>query len=125
MRLVRQPPGSNQCGQACVAMILGVSLQVAIALMGTKGKTRTKNIVGALRFRRVKCKGKLLRDKQGARWFAQRLAILKVTDGVNAHWVLLAGGRIYDPAYGIIDDWPPVEGWRITSYLPVTPKETP
>jgi hypothetical protein len=63
MRHVVQPAGSNLCGQACVATILGISLKEAIKLVGTEGKTNTKQLVRALRKRGVMCKSKLTRGE--------------------------------------------------------------
>mgnify|MGYP003132488658 CR=1 FL=1 len=39
IELVEQPRSSNLCGQACVAMLAGVTLDEAIKVVGTRGKT--------------------------------------------------------------------------------------
>jgi len=62
MKLVRQPEGSSLCGQACVATIAGVSLEESIrAFDGTRGGTRTKQVINALRKFGIACGDKLLR----------------------------------------------------------------
>jgi hypothetical protein len=45
---VRQPVGSNLCGQACVAMAAGVRLEVAVAAVGKRGKTQWGDLRRAL-----------------------------------------------------------------------------
>lgn len=46
---VRQKPGQKCCGQACVAMALGVTLEEAIALVGGPGRTSIHDLERALR----------------------------------------------------------------------------
>ena len=46
---IRQPEGSNLCGQACVAMLAGVTLAEAIRATGTRGRTSTRHVTHALR----------------------------------------------------------------------------
>jgi hypothetical protein len=51
-----QPPGSSLCGQTCVAMIAGITLEESIeAFRGKKGGTRTKEVVAALRKLGINC----------------------------------------------------------------------
>jgi len=49
MELVRQPFASNQCGQACVATICGITLEESLMIFRCKGQTRTKQVIAALR----------------------------------------------------------------------------
>ena len=46
---LQQPKDSHLCGQTCVAMITGVSIEKSIEVFGTRGGTRTKQVVAALR----------------------------------------------------------------------------
>ena len=110
MRLVRQPINSNQCGQACVAMVCGITLDAAVAAVGTTGRTRTKQLIAVLRLHGVKCGGRL---KLG---LPQSTAICKVTDDIDAHWVVRHKGIFYDPATGC-SVLP--KHWRITSHLEI------
>lgn len=40
MKLIKQPKGSSLCGQCCLAMILQISLEEAIQLIGHKNETK-------------------------------------------------------------------------------------
>lgn len=115
MKLVRQPTGSNQCGQACVATLCGLTLDEAIALMGTKGKTRTKQLVEALLAKSVICGCRLKRgfppDDQTA------ILKFKHSDG-QGHWVVWHKGKYYDPQAGVFRQPPKyLARSRVTSYL--------
>lgn len=101
--LVKQPKDSNYCGEACAAMILGISLTEAIPLFkldGTYPGTYWKDIVAVLRARKVKCSDDLVaitsRD-------LPKLCIVNVTwkhDRPQGHWVVRDGDRLLDPYYG-------------------------
>jgi hypothetical protein len=89
--------GYRQCGQACIAMILGVSLDEAVKIVGKRRGTQTKSLVWALRSHGFKCSDRLQRllDNQPL----PRNAILKVKleGGRNWHWVLIWNGMWHDP----------------------------
>jgi hypothetical protein len=96
MRLVHQPEGTNLSGQCVIAMLLGVTLDRAVAIVGTSRFLRTKDVVHVLRSnecyvgdgRLVSSRGKLPADCiVSARW-----------PGGGRHWTLRWRGRIYDPA---------------------------
>ncbi|MHC4702439.1 MAG: hypothetical protein ACYTFQ_17890 [Planctomycetota bacterium] len=55
LQFVRQPEGSNQCGQACVATICGITLDESLMIFRCKGCTTTKRVVTALRQMGVEC----------------------------------------------------------------------
>lgn len=44
MNLIRQPVGTNLCGQACVATVCNITLDEAIVLVQTRGGTKTKHL---------------------------------------------------------------------------------
>lgn len=101
MRLVRQPEGSRLCGQACVAMLLGISLDGAVELVGTRRGLRARQIVEALRTGSVhpgpRIMGAPPHDKRTA------LVTLLWTERRRAnhfnrvkHQVVLHRGRIFD-----------------------------
>lgn len=114
MKLVKQPVGSSQCGQACVATVCGITLEESLMIFRRKGQTRTKHIVAALRQMGIKCGDKLTRGfpKEGA-------AILKFTHpSGRSHWVVWYKNKYYDPIAGVSQKIP---RWllrsRVTSYL--------
>jgi len=98
--LVRQPDNSNLCGQACVAMIAGISLNESIKLFGSKGKTGTKSIYFALQKRGISCSDKAVRIKNNNKpEFC--IVIIHYTGYKYMHWCIWNDNKYYDPAYGI------------------------
>lgn len=122
-RLV-QPEGSALCGQACVAMAAGVSLDRAIEAVGhgSPRGTCTSEVVRALRALGVPCADRLRRVGRVKPVLPKRgvLAIHRPAGNkrsVHWHWMLTWDGEIYDPG----GRWPEgYDGWRITSYLEIT-----
>lgn len=121
--LIVQPEGSSLCGQACVAMAAGVSLDRAIEAVGHAKKrgTYTREIVAGLRSLGIpsatRCKPlskrKPVLPKRGL------LAIFRDESNKRPqkfHWMLIWDGHIFDPG----GRWPDgYDGWRITSYLEI------
>lgn len=134
MKLIRQPKGSHVCGQACVAMIVGCSLEEATAEMG-QGRTATKKVREFLKARSWRVGDRLIRlcsrlpTLRGSAlepmWDcsnAPPYAILKLVwnnEQRTSHWVAWcrATGFFYDPARGLHRAVPP----EASSYLWVMP----
>jgi len=123
MRHIRQRQNSNQCGQACVAMLVGCSISTACERMRRQSCTSTKDLVRALRANGLRVAPKL------AMWRREKLphtAILKVkfADRTLFHWVVKLRNRIFDPMkFGPVPFgerlWRRRRG-RVTSYLAVS-----
>jgi hypothetical protein len=100
MKLVRQPKGSKQCGQACVAMVAGVSLKQSIELFKHTSSTRTRDIIKALRCAGIRCTSSRLVPFRHDTLFLT--AIVKVQPLFNRknnwHWVVWHNGKVYDPS---------------------------
>lgn len=98
IRPIRQPHGSNLCGQACVAMVAGTTLEKAIDAVGTRGKTRAADLArGLARF------GLTLEPRRrfSGRNALPGLAIVMMRfeiGGRLAHWVVWDHGRLLDPS---------------------------
>ena len=119
MRLERQPAGSNQCGQACVATICDITLDGACMLTRTEGRTSTKQLIQALTHMGMCPAQKLKRGMPES-----GLAMLKFThpDG-KPHWVVWENGKYYDPAAGVFRKVPNyLRMSRVTSHLRVEDK---
>jgi hypothetical protein len=126
IQLIRQPEGSSLCGQACVAMVAGVTLERAIAVFEHKHATYTRELVAALRKLNVACGDRCKRVSR-IRPILPARAILSITRFVKkpngkyrryGHWMVTWDGVIYDPE----DNWPDlyrVENWNVTSYLEI------
>lgn len=101
MNLVLQPAGSNQCGQACVAMVAGVSIEKVIGAIGHRHSTKTREIVAALKALGVECDPRLKRFKNPLLELrTMKIAIIKVrfNGRLMGHWVVWNDGKILDPA---------------------------
>ncbi len=103
LKLVRQPLKSNTCGQACAAMILGLTLEQSIALFtlpAEQAGTFWHDIVKVLRSKGVSCTNYLTditSDK------LPELCIVNVFwkhGNAHGHWVVKDGDRLLDPYYG-------------------------
>jgi len=103
---IKQPDHSVCCGQVCVAMVLGISLEESLEIFGHAEATFAQEIAGILRLARIDCRPM----DTGLGWPAlPNRAMLHVRmerEGQIvpnfAHWVVLWDGTIYDPAP---DEW--------------------
>ena len=95
MKLLKQPEQTNLCGQTCVAMVAGVTIEDAAEVIGTRGRTRNKDLVKGLMDLNVSCSFKAKRGLPEC-----ETAIMKVYFGRNRHWVIWDNGHIIDPAVG-------------------------
>lgn len=119
IRHIRQPKGSNVCGQCCVASILGATLQSTIAKMKKRGRTKAKDLVNALN---------LDRDARRIRGIPRPPCILSVKrdKSGNWHWVVFDGNSVMDPEldemieYNRYLDILGSVDMRVTSYLPLS-----
>ncbi len=116
--LVRQPEGSSLCGQACVAMAAGVSLDRAIKMVGHSkgGGTHTWEIVKALRKLGLRCSDRCRRISRNRPEYPPKAILVVRKNGRGLyHWVYCEDGVVYDPE----EKWPRYDGWRVTSFLEV------
>lgn len=111
IRHVVQPRGSLSCGQACVAMVAGVSLGAAIRAVGHAHGTHVFELKRALAKLGVECdpsdEGRFVPFRGDPAGLPPR-AILWLrgpADAMKTHWAVLWDGRVYDPN-GPTTDWP-------------------
>lgn len=122
MIYTRQPKDSSLCGQSCVAMVTGKTLEEVIEIFGTRGQTNTKKLCTALKTIQDFTPVRLTRVSNTS--VLPYLCILKIlwADG-RSHWVVYKKKKIYDPAVGVykLDKYElKIEGkGRITSYLEI------
>lgn len=115
--LMLQPENSNLCGQTCVAMAAGVSLDRAIEAIGHKSisGTNTRDLVRGLRALGLPCADRC-RVLGRLKPVLPRRGMLVVGTKKYGHWMLTWDGVIYDPG-GM---WPDgYAGWKISSYLEI------
>jgi hypothetical protein len=102
LKPIYQPEGSNLCGQTCVAMIVGRTLEAVIMVFGHRHATKTRELVSALREYGFRCEDRLTRKRKGLPF--PKLCIVKVlwhaagSKRLQSHWVMYWDGEFYDPA---------------------------
>lgn len=114
MKLVMQPTPET-CGQACIAMITGKSIEDVIHDMKTSGPTSIGQLIDILDAYGVKHgeKNTRISKKNPA---PHEFSILTVhTNKGYTHWTLLYDGKYYDPEFGLIEGAYP--HGKITSFL--------
>lgn len=124
-RHLLQPEGSSLCGQTCIVMAAGVSLERAIEAVGHEKLrgTCTREVIAALRSFGINCAGRCRPVSRHVPVLPKRgiVAIRRDKDKATHpekrrhHWMLTWDGTIYDPG----NQWPNYEGWRITSVLEI------
>ena len=123
MKHIAQPKGSNLCGQTCVAMIAGITLDESIKVFGKSGCTTTKDVASALRKLGIPCDDRVIRIRKGENPISVGTVVKMVVLHCDkwpkhcSHWVVLYGELYYDPAASVGIGYG--DGVRITSYLPV------
>ena len=97
-------PNPLACGQAVIAMISGVDVYEVIKLAGTDRETTLFDMRRLLeRF------GFVLSDERKQAFKLGDLpgtALLSLETPKCWHWSLYAGGKVYDPEYGVLEDFP-------------------
>ena len=112
IRYLKQPT-EYLCGQACVAMIAGVSVDDVIRVMDNDGSTGKKDIERALDHYGIgQAKTMTKADNDTP---LPPVCILKVLLPGYSHWVLYHHGKYYDPEFGLLDELYPKA--KIRSYL--------
>ncbi|MBD5535225.1 MAG: hypothetical protein HDQ99_06150 [Lachnospiraceae bacterium] len=114
MQLIKQNSFTT-CGQACIAMIAGKTIETVIQDMGTDGPTsigQLMEILDKYGIPRAERNTRISRKNPKAYPFS----ILTVhTDAGYTHWTLLYDGKYYDPEFGLIEG--EYTFGRITSFL--------
>ena len=113
IQYIKQPT-EYLCGQACVAMIAGVSVEDVIRVMNNNDKsTGKKDIERALEHYGIR-QAKTM-TKADNRTPLPPVCILKVLLPGYSHWILYAHGKYYDPEFGLSDEL--YSKAKIQSYL--------
>lgn len=121
--LILQPRRSSLCGQAVVAMLLGVSLDNACELVGHKRQTWTRDVVKALRSAGWKVPNKRVTIGPNKLPTDPCLVNIKWAKHPSRHWVVLWNEEIYC-SLGLPTEWyKQYEGTLVKSmsFLPLTP----
>lgn len=122
---IRQPEQTNLCGPCCIGMILGLSLEEAVSLVGKNGLTGTRHLRAALEKSGWSMGPRINTEKINPEPGQTYLARVHWGEGkTKTHWVLVnARGEIIDPAHGFSPDehgiWP--KSSHLTSLYEVAP----
>ena len=114
MKLIMQPTPET-CGQACIAMIAGKTVEEVIKDMKTNGPTSIGQLIEALDFYGIKHAERNTRiSKKNP--VPYEFSILTVhTNNGYTHWTLLYDGKYYDPEFGLVEG--EYTYGKITSFL--------
>ncbi len=116
MKLIMQPTFLT-CGQACIAMITGKSVEEVIKDMKTDGATSIGQLIEILDFYSIGHaeKNKRISKKNPVPY---KYSILTVhTDAGYTHWMLLYDNKYYDPEFGLVEG--EYTHGKITSFLEI------
>ena len=120
IRIIRQHPATNTCGQACVAMVCGITLEEACMLTRTKGKTTTAHLKRALHAMGVehderRTLGHPPKDTTALLYWRSNVLTSRT------HWTVWHKNKHYDPLCGVFrktPEWLRLNA-RVTSHLRV------
>ena len=95
-------PTDLQCGQAVLAMVLGVSAEEIVEHLGNDRETTLREMKDTFRKNGVKISDTRIsvRDK------SPPLCLLSLETPRCWHWSLFCEGTFYDPEHVVMDDFP-------------------
>lgn len=108
-------PTDYLCGQACVAMLAGVTVEEVVSVMNNDKGTGKKDIEKALNHYGIR-QAKTMTKADNAS-VLPKACILKVLLPRYGHWVLYYDGTYYDPEFGVMAALYPKA--RLQSYLEI------
>ena len=108
-------PTDYLCGQACVAMLAGVTVEEVVSVMKNDKGTGKKDIEKALNYYGIsQAKTMTKADNTSV---LPKVCILKVLLPKYGHWILYYDGKYYDPEFGLAETL--YQKARIQSYLEI------
>jgi len=114
IRKLYQPEGSNLCGQTCVAMIAGVTIDEACTAVGHRHSTNARALYRGMENLGIIYNPTKRINGVRSNCFVPSCCIARVHYklGKRTHWVVIWDNDIYDP---IKDN----SAWRVTSYIEI------
>lgn len=121
---IQQPQNSSLCGQSCVAMYCGVTLEESVKAFASKGGTRTRQVISVIQSFGVDMDYKPLQLIKKDSTLPETCIIKIVWEGKKrSHWILKKGNVVHDPSYAspctdfsVYNSWLKEYG-KMTSYL--------
>ena len=103
IKYIREPT-DLQCGQAVLAMILGVTPESVCRLLGNDRETTLKEMKYVLGLNGLETSPQ--RMEAASKEELPPFCILSLETPRCWHWSLYADGIFYDPEHGVMDDFP-------------------
>lgn len=98
MKLVTFPVNTRMSGQACAAMLLGISLDRAVELAGTRAQMSTRALVGLLRQHNVNFASRRVTSRGYHPDHCLLFAVPSFSKSrASGHWMLQWDGVTLDP----------------------------
>lgn len=120
MKLILQPKGSSLCGQCCIAMLLDITIEEAIRLVGHDGISSNEDLLNVLetKYPNVKTnefygriKNRNYKVKKSRTYLCKHRNPKKEE---QEHWTICYQGVIMDPSGREKKDlWPMYKYWII------------
>ena len=110
-------PGDGLCGQACIAMLAGVTIADVITVMdcrewqGTMGR-----LISALNYYGIEHSNIINYPGEGDTVVLPKCAILMEKMGRFSHYLLYFDGKFYDPNLGIMEEY---DMTKLVGYLEI------
>lgn len=108
-------PTDYLCGQACVAMLAGVTVEEVVSVMNNDKGTGKKDIERALNHYGIRQAKTMTKADNSS--VLPKVCILKVLLPKYGHWILYYDGKYYDPEFELMDEL--YHKARIQSYLEI------
>ncbi len=108
-------PNDYLCGQACVAMLAGVTVEEVISVMNNDKGTGKKDIERALNYYGIS-QAKTMTKADNAS-VLPNVCILKALLPKYSHWILYCDEKYYDPEFGVTEEL--YQKAKIQSYLEI------
>ena len=110
-------PNPLACGQAVISMVTGIDVNEIIRYVGTERETTFKCMKEALSNFGFALSNE--RKQAGKLSDLPQVALLSLETTKCWHWSLYANGKIYDPEFGVLEDFPVSNRkyyWEIKKY---------
>lgn len=108
-------PTDYLCGQTCVAMLAGVTVEEVVSVMKNDKGTGKKDIEKALNYYGISQAKTMTKADNSS--VLPKVCILKVLLPQYGHWILYYDGKYYDPEFGVMEEL--YQKARIQSYLKI------
>jgi hypothetical protein len=116
---LQQPEKSSLCGQTCVAMIAGVTLEKSLEVFGTKGGTKPKQLIDTLKVLGVNCGDSLVKIIRVISKPPICIVRLHFKESKHTHWTIWYKDHYLDPALPMyVVEYPIEVAWE-TSFIAI------